>query len=153
MILAMLLSPGHSPLDEPMTAAHASSSPRPRSPAQIEASRQNGARSRGPVTPEGKARASRNALKHGLAALHHLVLEDEAPSELEDLTARLLDELGAESELEARLVRRLALAFWKGERAERLEVALFDAAPRQRPPEVGGRVPGQKGRAVVGAAR
>ena len=28
-----------------------------------------------------------------------------------------------------RLARRLAIAFWKGERAERIEVALFDAAP------------------------
>ena len=80
--------------------------PRPRSPAQIEASRRNGARSRGPVTEEGKARASRNALKHGLAALHHFVLEDEAPAELEELTARLLAELAPESEIEARLVRR-----------------------------------------------
>ena len=53
-------------------------SPAP-APAQIEASRRNGARSRGPVTEEGKARASRNALKHGLTAMHHLVLEDEAP--------------------------------------------------------------------------
>lgn len=112
--------------------------PRPRSPAQIEASRRNGARSKGPVTAEGKARASRNALKHGLAALHHLVLEDEAPSELEALTARLIEEVGAATELEARLIRRMAIALWKGERAERLEVALFDAAPRRRPPTVGG---------------
>ena len=36
------------------------------------------------------------------------------------------------SEIEARLARRLAIAFWKGERAERIEVALFDAAPKPR---------------------
>ena len=106
--------------------------PRPRSPAQIEASRRNGARSRGPVTEDGKARASRNALKHGLTAMHHLVLEDEAPSELEELTARLMAEVAPMSEIEARLARRLAIAFWKGERAERIEVALFDAAPKPR---------------------
>ena len=41
------------------------------------------------------------------------------------------------SEIEARIARRLAIAFWKGERAERIEVALFDAAPKLRPPQVG----------------
>ena len=51
------------------------------------------------------------------------------PTELEELTARLIAETGAVSEIEARLARRLAIAFWKGERAERIEVALFDAAP------------------------
>ena len=111
--------------------------PRRRSPAQIEASRRNGARSRGPTTPEGKARASRNALKHGLTAMHHLVLEDEAPSELEEMTARLMAEVAPMSEIEARIARRLAIAFWKGERAERIEVALFDAAPKLRPPQAG----------------
>ena len=106
--------------------------PAARSPAQIEASRRNGARSHGPVTAEGKAKASRNALKHGLTAMHHLVLEDEAPSELEELTARLMAEVGPMSEIEARLARRLAIAFWKGEPAEKIEVALFDAAPKSR---------------------
>ena len=111
--------------------------PRPRSPAQIAAARRNGARSRGPVTAEGKARSSRNALTHGLAALKHFVLEDEAPSELEELTTRLMAEVEPESEIEARLVKRMAIAFWKSERAERIEVALFDAAPKLRPPQAG----------------
>ena len=114
---------------------------RPRSPAQIEASRRNGARSRGPVTAEGRARASRNALKHGLAALHHVAVEGEDAAELEALTGRLLAELAPESELEARLVRRMAIAFWKGERAERMEAALIAAAPRQQRNWVGTYVP------------
>src|SRR3954463_11588311 len=115
-----------------MTAA-----PRPRSLAQIEASRRNGARSKGPVTPDGKARASRNALKHGLTATLHLVLDDEVPDALDDLIATVTDETGATSEIEARLARRLAIALWKGERAEKIETALFDAAPKLRPPQAG----------------
>ena len=111
--------------------------PATRSPAQIEASRRNGAHSKGPVTADGKARASRNALKHGLCAMEHLVLEDEVPDDLDALIVHLTDEVGAATEIEARLARRLAIAFWKGERAERIEVALFDAAPKIRPPAHG----------------
>ena len=69
--------------------------------------------------------------------MHHLVLEDEAPAELEEMTARLMAEVAPMSEIEARIARRLAIAFWKGERAERIEVALFDAAPKLRPPQAG----------------
>jgi hypothetical protein len=105
-------------------------SPRPRTPAQIEAARTNGAKSRGPLTPEGKARSSRNALKHGLAALEHHLLPDEDPAGYERLLTRLWAEHAPATETEARLVRRLAAAFWKQERAERLLAALLAAPPR-----------------------
>lgn len=41
---------------------------RTRSKAQIEASRKNGAKGKGPTSENGKMNSRRNALKHGLAA-------------------------------------------------------------------------------------
>jgi hypothetical protein len=111
--------------------------PTARTSAQLEGSCRNGARSKGPVTPEGKERASRNALQHGLTALHHPVLDDEVPDALDALIATVAEETGASTEIESRLARRLAIALWKGKRAERMETALFDAAPKVRPPPTG----------------
>jgi hypothetical protein len=49
------------------------------------ASRQNGARSRGPRTAAGKARSAQNALKHGLCAKKLLVLREEDPAEVDHI--------------------------------------------------------------------
>jgi hypothetical protein len=95
-----------------------------RTPAQIEAARRT-AQSRGPATPEGKARSSRNALKHGLAAADHLLLAGEDRAAYEELLANLIAEIEPGTELEAQLVRRLAAALWKQARADRLEAKLF----------------------------
>lgn len=103
---------------------------RPRSPAQREASQRNGARSRGPVSPAGKARASRNALRNGLTAAVHLVTLDEDPAALEALRAELVAEFEPASASEALLVERLALAFWKLARSDRLEARLARIEPR-----------------------
>jgi hypothetical protein len=64
------------------------------SSARSEASRRNGAKSRGPKTPEGAARSSLNALKHGLRAQRCVVLPGERASAFDALKAALLEELG-----------------------------------------------------------
>src|SRR5215217_6372794 len=104
--------------------------PATRSPAQADAARRNGARSRGPATAEGKARASRNALKHGLAAARHLLLEGEDHATYEQLLTDLVQDLAPATELEAQLVRRLAATLWKQERADRLETEILADQPK-----------------------
>jgi hypothetical protein len=90
------------------------------SPARAAASRRNGAKSRGPKTPEGKARSARNALKHGLCAQRFVVLGDEDLAEFDALEAALTAELAPEGALQAVLARRIVAATWRLERAERL---------------------------------
>ncbi len=103
---------------------------RPRSEAQRAAARRNGARSRGPVTAAGKARASRNAFRHGLDAAVHLLAPGEDAAALERLRAALLAEYRPDRPSRALLVERLATAVWKLRRAERLEAVLHGLPPR-----------------------
>jgi hypothetical protein len=92
---------------------------------RAEASRHNGANSRGPRTPEGKARSAQNALKHGMRAEMHLVLPDEDTAEFEALEAALVEELAPVGALQMVLARRVAVAAWRLARADRIEVELF----------------------------
>jgi hypothetical protein len=98
----------------------------PVSNARAEASRQNGARSRGPRTPEGKARAAQNALNHGMRAQKYLVLPDEDAAEFEVLEAALVEELAPVGTLQTVLARRVAVAAWRLARADRIETELFE---------------------------
>ena len=93
--------------------------------ARAAASRSNGAKSRGPKTPEGKARSAQNALKHGLRAQRFLVVGNERPREFDALEAALVDELAPEGTLQGLLAGRIARAAWRLERAERIEAELF----------------------------
>jgi hypothetical protein len=61
----------------------------PASSVRAEASRRNGARSRGPKTPEGKARSAQNAFKHGMRAQKYVVLPEEDADEFADLEAEV----------------------------------------------------------------
>ncbi|MGH8543769.1 MAG: hypothetical protein ACREX3_09100 [Gammaproteobacteria bacterium] len=93
--------------------------------ARAAASRRNGARSRGPTTPEGKARSAQNALKHGLRAQKYVVLQDEDAAEFAALEAALTDELAPQGALQSVLVGRGAVAAWRLARADRIETELF----------------------------
>ena len=98
----------------------------PVSNARAAASRKNGAKSREPETPVGKARSARNALKHGMRALNYVVLPDEDAVEFQTLERALLDELAPEGALQVVLARRVAVAAWRLARADRMEVELFE---------------------------
>jgi hypothetical protein len=94
--------------------------------ARAEASRRNGAKSKGPKTSEGKARSAQNALRHGLRAQKHVVLPSESAAEFAALEAALLEELAPEGALQSVLAQRVVAAAWRLSRAERLEAELFE---------------------------
>jgi hypothetical protein len=93
--------------------------------ARAAASRRNGARSRGPKTPEGKTRSAQNALKHGMRAQKCIVLPGERASAFAAFEAALLEELAPDGALQAVLAQRVVAASWRLARAERLEAELF----------------------------
>ena len=79
---------------------------------QIEASRINGAKSRGPVTPEGKQTSARNATLHGLLA-GSIVLKGESVARFEALHGSLLAEHQPVTQSEVALVDAMAAALWR----------------------------------------
>ena len=93
-----------------------------RSEKQKAASRANGARSRGPKTPEGKARAARNSLRHGLLA-RAVVLEDESRARFDTLVCQLDEALQPQTAIEHLFVGKMAAAHWRQLRIWELERA------------------------------
>ena len=79
---------------------------------QIEASRTNGAKSRGPATPEGKKTAAGNSTRHGLLS-SVIVLEGENLKQFEALYASLLAEHQPVTPSEIALVDSMTAALWR----------------------------------------
>ena len=115
----------------------------PRSPLQIAAARANGAKSRGPVTaegkrasagnsvnstgpvtPEGKARSSQNATRHGLLS-DSMVLQGESDARFCALLDTLENELQPEPGIESIQTEIMAVAHWRRMRLWSLEKAFY----------------------------
>ena len=82
---------------------------------QSETSRQNGAKSHGPVTPEGKAQSSKNAVKHGLTAAV-VVLPHENKEEFNKLLHSYIHDFRPANQSQQDLVETLAATRWRSNR-------------------------------------
>jgi hypothetical protein len=97
-----------------------------RTPAQIEASRRNGAKSKGPTTAEGQARSSRNAIKHGLSSNKIVVLDGESEEAWEKYQTHFIAKFQPRDFVEERLVIQMAVNQWRLERVWSLQTATVD---------------------------
>jgi hypothetical protein len=100
-----------------------------RSEAQKAASRENGKKSQGPTSPEGKKKSRQNALKHGLAGAG-VVLPDDLKQEVEAEILIFERGLKPQGEFEQRLVHKAAVSSAKFMRIAAAE--LTRAYDRQR---------------------
>jgi hypothetical protein len=90
---------------------------------QIAANGRNATRSTGPTTPAGKARSSRNALRHGLRAELPVVPGERAEDWLAH-EAGVVQTLVPAGALERELAGRVALCMWRLRRVTRYETAV-----------------------------
>jgi hypothetical protein len=99
-----------------------------RTQAQIEAARRNGAKSRGPVTAEGKARSSRNAVRHGLCSQTPATIAALDPAGWSETLDEAVRDFRPVTREEHDLVAEIAAARWRIARAVRVESAAGGAA-------------------------
>ena len=95
--------------------------------AQIKANANNAKKSTGPRTKQGKSRAAKNALKHGLLA-RDTVLPGEDPADFDSQLAALEADILPANSLEFELVRQIADSQWRMRRLTRLETGFIAAA-------------------------
>lgn len=97
------------------------------SPKKLEANRRNSQLSTGPKTEMGKKHSRLNAIKHGVLA-SVLVVRDgnwECPYEFEKLVRDLARDLGPAGQLEEMLVEKIAVCWWRQQRALRYEARMI----------------------------
>jgi hypothetical protein len=97
---------------------------------KCEANRLNALKSTGPKTAEGKARASQNAVKHGLTAASPVVL-DEDPEAFAAFAREMTADLKPRGAIQRTLVERIVFIAWKLRRVPDVEARLLEACEGQ----------------------
>ncbi len=93
----------------------------------------NGAKSKGPKTPEGKAVARLNAMRHGIYS-EMTVVDFEEERELVAFGKRMRVELAPVGELELALADRLVSLAWRIRRLTSIEGELLEDGNKERQP-------------------
>lgn len=105
------------------------------SPRRIAASRSNGAKSKGPKTPEGKAISAQNARRHSMAATTVLLtLEDS--DEFQRCLDAYIKRFQPVDEVELDCVEEMAVCRWLQKRTLTLEAAAIDDEIERQKPEI-----------------
>lgn len=105
---------------------------------RAEQARINGAKSRGPVTPEGKARSALNNLKHGAYASPNTVLANEDPVAYDLSLQACIRRFRPADPFEHNLVRDICNTDWLINRNRATEASLINSEllAQQLPPEL-----------------
>jgi hypothetical protein len=104
----------------------------PISEKRLAANRANGALSRGPITPEGKARSSQNATKHGLQS-NLVVLRNENKEAYQTVLQSYYDRFKPVDQVECGLIEEMVAAYWRTRRALAIEMNMMDNEMDARP--------------------
>ncbi len=89
--------------------------------------RANGAKSRGPKSPEGKAISSRNALRHGFTARHTLVLASESEDQFNEFEREFTAMHDPANPAEQDMVNEMIAARWRIQRLRAAQVFVLES--------------------------
>ena len=97
------------------------------SPDRAAASRANGQKSHGPITPEGKKISSGNSYKHGLFASIENLTRHEDPAEFQALHQGIYEKYLPKDAIELHYVETIVGCLWRLKRADTIEAKIYNS--------------------------
>jgi len=96
-----------------------------RSKKQRKAAQQNGAKSNGPITPDGKSKAAPNAIKHGLTS-KSVCLSNESREAFNEMQQSLADHFQPATDAEWLIIEEITALSWKIRRCWSIQTQQFE---------------------------